>query len=546
MFLALREQRRAKTRFGLLISAVALLVFLILTQQALQDGLITSFLGAIRTQSAPVLVYSVAGQRVLQGSIITPELQAIIDEVDVVGGSSRAGDPHGVGRRIVHYADRTVHMTDGRIDDAESGTRRTPNRGPDIPGGNSGGGENAAMGSAKAGRASGDETDELIVATEQWFLQRGIPHFIEDYDAGEDIFTRAFPVLGLVFGLEILGATSLDWSWWQNALAVVGAIAVVVGLWAGLNRARGRARFEPPDDIGPVELASFVLIPALLPVLFGGQVGAAALTALFNLVVLGLIYLVTSYGLVPMTRWAFVQTGRQAGAVLSLFGRALPLLLLFSVALFVNTEVWQVSAALDGALFWSTIGFFVLAGLGFLLVRLPGEIALLREQVDGEALADACAESPLADLAAEVDRASGPGDGAAASALTRRQEGNVLLVLLFSQAVQVLLVTVAIGSFFFAFGLLAIRPEVIDLWLGDNIGRGELARWTLAGREIVLTRALLHVAGFLGALSGFYFTVYVITDRTYREQFFTEIIGQVRQSLAVRSVYLRLVRSAAE
>lgn len=89
MFLALRELRRAKTRFGLLIGAVGLLVFLILTQQALQDGLVTSFVGAIRKQSAPVLVYSVDGQRTLQGSVVTPDLQATIEAVDGVGEAGR-------------------------------------------------------------------------------------------------------------------------------------------------------------------------------------------------------------------------------------------------------------------------------------------------------------------------------------------------------------------------------------------------------------------------------------------------------------------------
>ena len=73
MFLALKEMRRAKGRFGLLIAAIGLLVFLILFQQSIQNGLLTSFVGAIRNQSAPVLVYSVDGQRVVQGSIITPE-----------------------------------------------------------------------------------------------------------------------------------------------------------------------------------------------------------------------------------------------------------------------------------------------------------------------------------------------------------------------------------------------------------------------------------------------------------------------------------------
>lgn len=91
MFLALHEMRRAKVRFGLLILAVALLVFLILAQQAIQNGLLTSFVGAIERQSAPVLVYSVDGQRTLQGSVIPPPLEQRIRAVDGVAGAGRIG-----------------------------------------------------------------------------------------------------------------------------------------------------------------------------------------------------------------------------------------------------------------------------------------------------------------------------------------------------------------------------------------------------------------------------------------------------------------------
>lgn len=106
---------------------------------------------------------------------------------------------------------------------------------------------------------------------------------------------------------------------------------------------------------------------------------------------------------------------------------------------------------------------------------------------------------------------------------------------------QVLLVTVTIGLFFFVFGLLAIRREVVRTWLGADIGAGELATWRWLGHEFLVTRALVHVCGFLAVISGFYFTVYVITDATYRKEFFTEVVGQVRQSLAVRNVYLVLI-----
>lgn len=89
LFLAFKEMRRALPRFALLVAAVALLVFLILFQQSLQNGLLTSFVGAIRSQTAPVLVYSTDGQRTLQASTVTPEMEQAIADVAEVGATAR-------------------------------------------------------------------------------------------------------------------------------------------------------------------------------------------------------------------------------------------------------------------------------------------------------------------------------------------------------------------------------------------------------------------------------------------------------------------------
>lgn len=89
MFLALKEMRRAKARYGLLVLAVALLVFLILFQQTLQNGLLTAFVGAIRNQSAPVLVYSVDGRRNIQSSAIPPDMEQQVRNVDGVSEVGR-------------------------------------------------------------------------------------------------------------------------------------------------------------------------------------------------------------------------------------------------------------------------------------------------------------------------------------------------------------------------------------------------------------------------------------------------------------------------
>ena len=91
VMLALREIRRALVRFALLSGAIGLLVFLILFQQTIQVGLITSFVGAIENQSAPVLVYPIDGRVNLQGSVVIPQLQQQIESVDGVAVAGRIG-----------------------------------------------------------------------------------------------------------------------------------------------------------------------------------------------------------------------------------------------------------------------------------------------------------------------------------------------------------------------------------------------------------------------------------------------------------------------
>jgi putative ABC transport system permease protein len=90
--LALTEMRRAKVRFGLLTGAVGLLVYLILFQQALSGGLIEQFIGALKHQSADVLVYNAQARKNLEGSIILPEQLDAVGTVDGVGVAAPFGE----------------------------------------------------------------------------------------------------------------------------------------------------------------------------------------------------------------------------------------------------------------------------------------------------------------------------------------------------------------------------------------------------------------------------------------------------------------------
>jgi hypothetical protein len=56
--------------------------------------------------------------------------------------------------------------------------------------------------------------DERLHEYERSFRRAGLPLFIEDLSAWEDIFNRAAPLLALVFLGEMFGALNLDWSWW--------------------------------------------------------------------------------------------------------------------------------------------------------------------------------------------------------------------------------------------------------------------------------------------------------------------------------------------
>ena len=48
---------------------------------------------------------------------------------------------------------------------------------------------------------------------------------------------------------------------------------------------------------------------------------------------------------------------------------------------------------------------------------------------------------------------------------------------------------------------------------------------------------------FLAAFSGLYFTVYAVTDSTYREQFFTSVSKELERAIGVQIVYRALTRS---
>ncbi len=334
-----------------------------------------------------------------------------------------------------------------------------------------------------------DPHDE-VAAAERWFVDHGLPYFVDDQ--------RAAVARGLG----------------RARLVPVGAASVLVGATAG------------------------VAVGALA----GGGTAAGIGTAMTVAGVVLAAYAVATLRAWIVVGWAVRRTLRSFGLVLPLVTRALPLLLLFITFLFINAEVWQVAASLDGGVLWVTVLLFAAIAVGFLLTRLPEELDSVDDEVESRQLVDACAGTPLEaaarSLADRVEKV-----GAVDAEVTGLQKANLVLVLLVAQAVQVLLLALAVFAFFIVFGVVAMEPAVVSSWTGGPLHA--LDGPASAGLGDRLSLELLRVSTFLAAFSGLYFTVYAVTDENYRKQFFSVVIRELERAVSARVAY-RFLRDAED
>ncbi len=382
---------------------------------------------------------------------------------------------------------------------------------------------------------TGDEHHQATRATEDWFLGHGLPFFVEGRRISVDDLAhgRSVVVLALVYVASLLVAVPPDRSWPVRAgLAAAGLLALAV-VWAVANLARRQRALERPRRVGAVEVSLFALGPAAVSAVLRQDADATLAVLLADLTVLGVVAAAEVLDVAPIARWALVRTFAELGSLFRLVTRALPMLLLFTTFLFINTEVWQVSSAMSRPVLWLAVAFFGVLAAGFLLARLPEEVAAVNDDLDAVVVRRAVRGTPLE---AHVDDL----DDVRAEPLDRRQRTNLLLVLLITQAAQVLVLSVAVWAFFLAFGRVAIESSVVASWVG-----GGAPHFPLLLGELGFSRELLQVSIFLSAFSGLYFTVYAVTDSTYRDQFFHEITDELERAVGVRAAYLALRRAGA-
>jgi hypothetical protein len=368
-------------------------------------------------------------------------------------------------------------------------------------------------------------------AIERWFIGEGVPHFILDYTATHFVLTRAAPVLVLYLVSTTVLAMRLNATLLANVVALAVAIGVVLGGWALLNVARGRHWRSLPRRVGVPEVLAFLLFPAIPPLLLGFQVSDAAIAVVESAIFLVVVYLATSYGLVAVLRWAARRLVSQRGSLGRLLTRALPLLMVFIVFVFVQSDTWRMAYAMGTGGVVMVVAMFIVLAVFFLVGQLAPDVRRLSEGGRGWtemlAIARDTPAAPACDRLAQVTPLVVP--------LRWHEWVNVGVVVVFGQGLQILLVTVAVQLVLLVFGMLLAPAWLQAEWAGAAVP--VLASVTLLGRDLAVTDVLITVSLILGAFCGLYFTVSALSDSTYRAEFFSEADRELERVFAVRTVY---------
>jgi hypothetical protein len=410
---------------------------------------------------------------------------------------------------------------------------------------------------------------------EKWFISRGLPHFIENYKATEDVFNRALPLFVLLvivqMGLEL---TSKTVTWKERLIGgAIGLVAVLaVVLVANLVRQPQRW-YRWPRKIGPVEVALLVVLGPVVGKLSGARWGAVVADFVANILVLGLVYLLVAYAILPVLKWAVMHSFKEIGNLGNLASKALPMLALFGTFLFLNVDMWHIASSFEKrSQLWYTTLFFAAITFLFLMVRLPGEVKDLQGEYYLEAVVVAAADTPLHEHVGDLD------DQLPQLATNRRQRMNMLFVLGFTQVIQILLLSVVVFVYFVSLGKLAVTDGQIADWLktpectvvlpnhkletvqklcGFNeeqantwlkiIDPGKLFGFyaRIPGTNIAFSEPLLRTAILLTTFSAFFFAVSAVTDEAYRKDFFESITGKLAKCLTIRCGYVNLYEKAS-
>jgi hypothetical protein len=202
--------------------------------------------------------------------------------------------------------------------------------------------------------------------------------------------------------------------------------------------------------------------------------------------------------------------GAIVGEALVLTARELRLVLTLLLVMFMTGEAWRYAGTLAGPRLLVLIGgpaltAFVLIGVGLGRQLRPAETVRVPGTTDGQ---------PRAVVAPR----------AAHRRLVARARGRVWL--------ETLSVSIAVAALFGFLGVATVDAELTREWTGQaSVQVLQLIR--ILGEELVVSAALVQVAGFLGALAALVFAIEVLVDEQSRHELIDDLLEGYTRAVTI-------------
>lgn len=378
------------------------------------------------------------------------------------------------------------------------------------------------------------------LAIERWFVRRGVPQLIEGYGSEARLDARAAPLIGawLVLGTILYWGVNPAWPVLVNVAGVVMTLTVIAGGFLASRWLRHRPLLSHSMTFDVAEIGLLGLLPAISAGIIDGSAREAIVAFLNALLGIGVIYVVILFGLGEVAIWALGRLWSQFSGIIGLIATTLPLLLILVAFLLFAAELWEAAHALRAGELAMVIGLLIVIGILLVVTTFREDLARLEARTDWDSALQQAAGTPAEELARRMATPRPP-----PRPLSWLERTNLVALVLINQLLQSAFVALLVMAFLVGFGIIALPAEVQERWIGEPVDT--IARFELLGEERRLSGELLTVSAMLSGIVGLYFTGLAISDSTQRGDQFRRAVGEVRQLLAARAVYLAALQADA-
>ncbi|MGW0161312.1 hypothetical protein ACWDUN_18590 [Mycobacterium sp. NPDC003323] len=373
---------------------------------------------------------------------------------------------------------------------------------------------------------------DMMRDADRWFLRRGLPSALTTSARWRRVVPRSAPALVAWAVLMVLSLVATVASGGRDvapdadpspaqwlALLVLAAIPAAMVL-AGYGVAR---LFGPRGRWAAAVIAVAVGVASDW---YGDDTAAALTDTVTDLVIVALIVLATGTGIGSILGWSARVTLGQLRSAGRLMVRALPVVLL-TVLVFFNGNVWSIAADLDALRMGLLVGFLALIATAFIVSGVVDALGPATAGAPTDPDEVDLAETPFAEMSERAE--GGP--------LRFGERVNLVLVVTMSQVTQMVVLACVTGAVFFTLGLIVLNPAVSDKLTG-----GAPVQSVWFDMTLPVSVAHLHMTAFLTALTFMYVSVRAVGDGEYRREFLDPLLTEMELAIAARHRYHATIR----